>query len=353
VIDSGWLAHGPKNKEFEAMFAEFVGAKHAVAMNSCTSALHLAVECLGITGEVILPSFTWVASANAVVTGGGIPVFADIVEDTRCLDVNSVESMVGPHTEAIMVVHYGGQTADMTAIMALAEKHGLAIIEDSAETIGGTHSGTQAGAFGIGCFSFFPTKNITVGEGGMLTTSDDEIVTKVRRLVGHGVDKTTYEREREGKPWLRAASAVGYNFRLTNFQSAMGIIQMAKIHEMNEKRRKLAEMYRERLSDCSNIDLPQERPENTHVYQMYTILVKDAARRDALVCSLQRMKIGASVHFYPPVHRMKPYQARGSKCSDMTVTEKVCASIVTLPMYPGMSEEDVDYVSTAVQKFFK
>ena len=352
VIRSGWLAHGPKNKEFEHLFADYVGVKYAIAMNSCASALHLAVEALGIKGEVIVPSFTFVASANAIITGGAQPVFADIEEDTCNICPASIERMISSRAEAIMPVHFGGQTANMTRIMEIAEKQGLAIIEDSAETIGGTHHGKQAGSFGIGCFSFFPTKNMTIGEGGMLTTDDEELASKIRCLMGHGIDKTTFQREREGNPWIRAASRVGYNFRVTNFQAAMGIVQLKKLDEMNIKRQMLAEQYTVGLQDNENIILPKVCPENTHVYQMYTVQLRDPNCRSQLVETLKEQGIGASVHFSPAVHEMLPYEGDQYRQDDLRVTDKICSCIVTLPMYPGMVKEDTDYICEKLNAFF-
>jgi perosamine synthetase len=343
VIDSGWYAHGPKNHEFEEGFASYLGVKHAFSMNSCTSALHLAVEGLGITGEVILPSFTFVASANAVITGGARPVFADICDDTCNIDPASIERMISPETEAIMPVHFGGQSADMTAVMEIADKHKLLVIEDSAETIGGTHHGRLTGTFGVGCFSFYPTKNLTTGEGGMLTTNDDELARKVKALLAHGIDKSTYEREDQDKSWFRSASLIGYNFRMSNILAAIGVEQLKKLPEMNQKRREVAERLTAALSDIPGIIPPTEKPGNIHVYQMYTIRVNPEIRDD-FVRGLNERGIGASIHFYPPVHHMLPYLEGSFRKDDLSVTEKVIREIVTLPMYPQITDDDLGYM---------
>ncbi len=352
VLGTGWLTHGPKNKEFEEVFARYHGVAHAVSMNSCASALQIAIECQDVKGEVILPSFTWVASANAILKGGAVPVFADIQPDTCNIDPAAVEELITSRTEAIMPVHYAGQAADMTAIMNIAQRHGLAVIEDSAETIGGTHRGKPAGGFGMGCFSFFPTKNITTGEGGMLTTNDSELARKARCLIGHGIDNTTYEREISDRPWFRGASSIGYNFRMTNFQAAMGLAQFSKLDALNSRRRYLADTYNKCLSDLDQIRLPFERPDNKHVYQMYTIQVEDPDRRDNLVRHLRCSGIGASVHFAPVVHKMKPFDNRQFRCGNMTNTEAVASRIITLPIYPDMTVEDVEFVAEALYDFF-
>ena len=349
VIDSGWYAHGPKNHEFEEDFADLLGVKHAFSMNSCTSALHLAVEGLGITGEVILPSFTFVASANAVITGGARPVFADISYDTCNIDPASIDRLISSETEAIMPVHFGGQSADMTAIMDIAEQHNLRVIEDSAETIGGTHHGRMAGSFDVGCFSFYPTKNLTTGEGGMLTTNDDELAKKVKTLLGHGIDKTTYERENKEKSWFRSASRVGYNFRMSNILAAIGVEQLKKLPEMNLKRREISKKMTKALSEIPGVRTPIEKPENIHVYQMYIIRV-DPGLRDNFVHELNIRGIGASVHFFPPVHHMTPYKGSEIKKDDLKVTEKIIHEIVTLPMYPQMENDDVQYIVDSIRE---
>ena len=349
VIESGWYAHGPKNHEFEEGFADYLGVKHAFSMNSCTSALHLAVEGLGITGEVILPSFTFVASANAVITGGGRPVFADISYDTCNIDPDSIERMISADTEAIMPVHFGGQSADMTAIMGIAEKHHLQVIEDSAETIGGTHRGQLTGSFGVGCFSFYPTKNLTTGEGGMLTTNDDELAHKVKALLAHGIDKSTYEREDAEKAWYRSASRVGYNFRMSNILAAIGVEQLKKLERMNLMRREVADRLTAELAEISEITPPVERAENKHVYQMYTIRLADGLDRDAFVRDLNARGIGASIHFFPPVHHMAPYRDGEFRQDALPVTEKVIQEIVTLPMYPQMTEEELAFMIESIK----
>ena len=349
VIDSGWYAHGPKNHEFEEGFAEYLGVKHAFSMNSCTSALHLSVEGLGITGEVILPSFTFVASANAVITGGAKPVFADISYDTCNIDPASIERMISSQTEAIMPVHYGGQSADMTAIMEIAEKHKLVVIEDSAETIGGTHKGRLTGTFDTGCFSFYPTKNLTTGEGGMLTTNDDQLALKIKALLAHGIDKSTYEREDKDKAWYRSASRIGYNFRMSNILAAIGVEQLKKLPEMNRMRRNVASRLTEALAEIPEVEAPIERPENKHVYQMYTVRIKEGLDRDEFVRSLNKKGIGASIHFFPPVHHMTPYLGQDFRRDDLSVTEEVIREIITLPMYPQMTSDDLAYMVDSIR----
>ena len=348
IIKSGWLTHGPKNTEFEEEFAKYIGVKRAISMNSCTSALHIAIQALGIRGEVILPSFTFVASANAVITAGARPVFADIYYDTCNINPGDIEEKVTENTEAIMPVHYGGQSCEMDRIMEIANKHHLAVIEDSAETIGGEYKGQKVGSFAIGCFSFFPTKNITTGEGGMFTTNDDVLADKVKALIGHGISSTAFAREKSEKPWFRSASFAGYNFRMSNILAAIGVEQLKKLDEMNEKRRMHARYLNERLRDIDEIDLPVEDKCCKHVYQMYTIKVKNQYR-DNFVHQLRKKGIGASVHFDPPVHKQAYYMENGYGNVDLPVTEKVANSIVTLPMYPQLTQEELDTIISEIK----
>jgi perosamine synthetase len=349
VVRSGWLTHGPCNEELEAAFASYLGVRNAVSLNSCASALHLAILALGITGEIILPSFTFVASANAVVTAGAIPVYADIRYDDCTIDPAAIEAAVTPRTEGIMPVHYAGQACDMDAIMAIARRHGLAVIEDSAENIGGDYRGRKAGTFGVGCYSLYPTKNMTTGEGGMLVTDDDELAATVRTYSGHGVSSSTLARERAERPWLRAATRPGYNFRMSNVLAALGVGQLARIDDLNARRRAHAAWYAESMGGIAEIDLPVERPDRGHVWQMYTVKLR-GVDRSAFLAGLRARGIEATVHFDPPVHR-QPYYAQlldGAR-PELPVTDEVAESICTLPMFPSMTVEQRELVSDGVR----
>ncbi len=348
VLESGWLAHGPKNHELEKQFMALTGAPYAIAMNSCTSALQLAVEARGITGEVILPSFTFVASANAVVTAGATPVLVDIDPVTRCADPEAIAAAVGPQTEAVMVVHYGGQMADMEPIAKTCERHGLALIEDTAETIGSSYRGRPQGAFGDGCFSFFPTKNITTGEGGLLSTHDADVHRKARALIGHGIESTTLEREKAERPWLRAATYAGYNFRMSHLLATLGVEQMKRLDEFNAGRRRVAARYLDELAGIDGLELPAIADGRTHVWQMFTVIVREANRTE-LLKNLRSVGVGASVHFDPPVHLQPRYRDAKVGPGGLAHTEYVAEHIVTLPIDPGMSDADIDHVVAALR----
>lgn len=349
VLKSGWLTHGPKTTEFENMFADYLGVKNAVAMNSCTSALFLAILAHNIKGDVLVPSFTFVASANAIKTAGAKPVFVDINYHDCNVNPDLLEDYITPDTEALMVVHYAGQCCDMDKISAFVKKHNVVLIEDSAETIGGTFNARKSGSWGIGCYSFFPTKNITTGEGGMLTTNDDEVANKVRTLVNHGIDKSTYQRERDKKNWFRAATLFGFNFRLSNILAAIGVEQMKKLDEMNSLRRQHSSYLIEQLRDVEGIDLPFEKQNCKHVYQMFTIKVKKGCRDD-LVLRLKKHGIEASVHFDPPVH-LHPAYADYINCQ-LSITEKMAKTILTLPMFPGLTRSELDHIMSVIKEFY-
>lgn len=347
VLESGWMAHGPYNKKFEADFANYIGVKHAITMNSCTSALQLAVEANNITGEVILPSFTFVASANAIIKAGATPIFADIDKRTFNICPIEIENKITSKTEAIMPVHFAGQPCDMDKIEHIAKKHNLIIIEDSAETIGGKWSNKQAGSFAIGCFSFFPTKNFTTGEGGMLTTNDDKLAQKVKALVGHGITSSTYDRHEKELSWFRSASYAGYNFRMSNILAALGYHQLKKLDSLNINRRKIAEKYNNAFSEINEITIPYVESNAYHVYQMYVICLKQNINRNEFVKKLNEKDVGASVHFYPPVHLQYYYKDKHK--GSLSVTEDICQRCVTLPIYPQMNQEEIDYVINVVK----
>ena len=354
VLRSGWLAHGPKNAEFEKLFSEYTEVKHAIAMNSCTSALQVSIQALGLKGEIIVPSFTFVASANAIVTAGCTPRFADIDYGTCNVSPQAVEKAIGKKTVAIMPVHFAGQACAMDEIMEMAETHGLAVIEDSAEAIGAECSCKKTGSFGsAGCFSFYPTKNITTGEGGMLTTNNDGVAEKAKALKAHGIVSTAFERERKERPWLRQAEVAGYNFRLCDVLAAIGVAQMKKVDRMNDERRAIAKKYDRAFAGIDALDLPVEAEKCRHVYQMYTVKVGKQIDRQAFVGKLRESGVQASVHFDPPVHLQPYYRNAGWKKSELRVTESVAEKIVTLPIYAGMGREQSDCVVSAVENALK
>jgi perosamine synthetase len=341
VLASGWLVHGPEVTAFEREFAAFIGVRHAVTVNAGASALQLALQAAGAAGEVIVPSFTFAASANAILAARCVPVLVDVEEATGSLDPALVEACVTPRTVAIMPVHFAGQCCRMDEIAAVARRHGLLVVEDSAEAVGATCHGRMAGSFGVGCFSFFATKNMTTGEGGMVTTDDDGIAARVRALRGHGIAKDGAARERWPEAWQRVAALPGYNFRMTDFQAALGRVQLARLEAMNAARQAHAAALGRGLR-LDGIALPEERPGYRHVYQMYTVrLDPDRYDRGRFIHALRAAGVEASVHFDPPLHRQPCYAERGRTPLPLPVSERLAATIATLPMFPDLTQDEI------------
>ena len=349
AIRGGWLAHGEMNKKFEDDFCSYTSQKHAVSLNSCTSALDLALEVHDFPegSEVIIPSFTWVSTGNVVLMNNLVPKFADIEPDTFNISIESIKSLITEKTVAIIAVHFAGLPCDLEALDAICKENNLLLIEDSAECIGGSWNGTIAGSVGMGCFSFYPTKNITTCEGGMLVFSDSALEAKVRALSAHGISKSALDREVIRDAWYRHADIVGKNYRMPNPLAALGVVQLSKIDQLNKRRNEIATAYKETIA---NLDwcVPQALPDHAkHSYQMFTMITSDKNKRD-IIKALNSVGIQASSHFDPPVHKQTqfiPYI--GDSCLD--VTEKVSNSIITLPMSPTLTNEQVDYVCQNLQ----
>lgn len=350
VLKSGWLTHGPYNEEFERLFAEYIGVSYAQTINSCASALFIVLKALNITGEVIIPSFTFVATAHAVILAGATPVFADVDYQSGNITAQTIEPLITDKTEAIMPVHFAGQSCEMDDIMELCRKHKLALIEDSAEAIGATYKNQKTGSFDsglpshAGCFSFFPTKNMTTGEGGMITTNDKDLAHKIKILISHGIDKTAKTKFN----WQREAITAGYNLRMSGILAGLGIVQLKKVDALNNRRREHAKYLSANLKE--GILTPTETKDCEHVYQMYTIKVRPEIR-NAMVEELKNSGLGASVHFSPAVHQQDYY--KNYKHQGLPNTEKLAESIITLPMFPDLTKDDLDYIIEQTNKIAK
>lgn len=349
VLKTGWLTAGDRTVAFEAAVADYLGVAHGVACNSGTSALFLMLLAEGIKGEVVIPSFTFVATANAVSTAGAVPVFADVDPRERMLTAATIEAALTPRTEAVMVVHYAGQCADMDPIAALCERKGLRLLEDAAETLGGTVHGKRPGAWGTAALSFFPTKNLTTGEGGMVVTDDAAVARRARALLAHGIEKDLHERMKAARPWERIAVVPGYNLRLTNLAAAIGLVQLRRLDAMDDARRAAAVRYGEALAGLP-LELPVEFPGRRHVYQMYAPLVAPGIDRDALVADLVAEGIGASVHWEPACHEMPAFADRGTTDADLPVTADITSRVMSLPMFSRITPEQVDETAAALRK---
>ena len=332
AMASGALAQGPRVKEFEEAFAAFIGAQHAVATSSGTTALHLALLGYGIGegDEVITVPFTFIASANSVLYTGARPVFVDIDARDFTIDVGQVEAAITPRTKAIMPVSLYGQPADMPAIVDIAERHGLAVVEDACQAHGAGIRDRRSGTWGAGTFSFYPTKNMTTGEGGMLTTDDGELADRVRLLREHGM-KVRYHHD-----------VVGYNFRMTDLAASIGLAQLPKLAGYNERRRAIAARYD---AELRGVVTPSVRDGVTHVYHQYTIRVKS---RDDFAERLRERGVGSAIYYPIPVHRQKPFLALGYGNEALPVTDRLTDQVLSIPVHPSLSDDEVGAVIEAV-----
>ena len=348
VLRSGWLTMGAITSAFEKQFSEFVGTKHAIAVNNATAALHLACLALslGEGDEVILPSLTFVATANAILYTGAIPVFADLEsEDWLCISPHSIEEKINERTKAIMVMHYAGFACDMPVILNLAEKYNLVVIEDAAHAVGASLAGKALGTWGkFGCYSFFGNKNMTTAEGGMLVTNDDELAEKARLCRSHGMTTLTWDRHL-GHASSYDVVALGYNYRLDEIRSAIGIEQLKKLPEGNAKRERLVQRYREAfLHECPELGLAFSTERGVSSQHIFPILLPEGIERAAFRARLRKAGIQTSFH-YPPVHSFSIYRDHvKNTASSLRITELVASREVTLPLFPGMSQEQQDLV---------
>jgi dTDP-4-amino-4,6-dideoxygalactose transaminase len=353
VIHRRWLTMGDETRQFEEEFAAFTGARYAVAVTNCTAALHLAAVALdlGPGDEVILPSLTFVATANSMRYVGAMPVFADVCgEEDFGLDPADAAAKITPKTRAIVVMHYGGYPVDMPAILDLARRHDLAVIEDAAHAPGSQLNGRHLGTWGdIGCFSFFSNKNLATGEGGMLTTNDDMLAEKLRLLRSHGMTSLTWDRHK-GHAFGYDVVAPGYNYRLDEIRSALGQIQLQKLPAGNKKRSELNRLYEEQLSILSpELTLPYYRRQGTFAYHLRPVLLPPGIDRARFMAIMKEQGIQTSIH-YPPIHQFQYYRNMHPDITpSLNQTETIAAREVTLPLYPGMTSDDVETVSCAVR----
>ena len=346
VLKSRWISSGPRCEELENIFAEMLDAKYAVAVSSCTAALHLAVLCAGIRqgDEVILPSLTFVATANAVRYAGGIPVFCEITSKSNLtVDVNEVEKLVTPKTRAIIVMHYAGFACDMDSINLIAQKYNLRVIEDACHGPLSQYGSSKLGTLGdVGCFSFFSNKNISTGEGGMLVTNNKSFYEKARLLRSHGMTTMSYERAK-GHSTQYDVIDLGYNYRLDDIRAAIGIAQMKKLKPDIEKRNTLRQMYIKNLKTEEKLIIPFEDYNYISASYIFPVVLKngDSQKRDFIRNYLAAKGIQTSVH-YPPVHRFKIYQEYVT--GPLEKTEYVSDCEFTLPMYGALTEKQILYI---------
>lgn len=345
VIASGWLTQGPRVEEFERAFARRVGAPEAVATTSCTTALHLALHASGVGpgDEVIVPSLSFIATANAVWHCGATPVFADVDPLTYNLDPADVERRLTPRTKAVMPVHQVGLPADMDRFLALGERHGLAIVEDAACAIGALHRGRPIGSLGpLACFSFHPRKVITCGEGGMVAVHDPQVAERLRRLRQHAMDQSALARHAARDVVVEHYPERGWNTRMTDLQAAVGLRQLEVLDTVLAERRRLADRYSASLAGVPWIETPYEPPYAARTWQSYPVRVGAGAQLDAL--GLMRALLRDGIATRRGVMAIHLEQAYASPAVHLPHTEAAARDVVLLPLFPGLSDEAQDYV---------
>jgi perosamine synthetase len=357
ALRSGWVSQGPRVAEFERKFAEYVGASHAVAASSCTTALHLALVLAGVKpgDEVLCPSLSFIATANAIVYAGAIPVFVDIDKSTYNIDPNCIERAITPRTTAILVVHQIGLPAALSEISDIAARHGLQVVEDAACAIGSEYKGARIGTphSSMACFSFHPRKVLTTGEGGMITTSHEEVATRMRRLRQHGMSVSDLARHSASKTVVESYDEVGYNYRMTDLQAAIGLAQLQRLDGMLTDRRALAARYSARLSSLSWLVVPQTPLGCRHNFQSYMVrMLNDAPiNRDELMQELLDRGV-SSRRGIMAIHRELPYRSEDWDCR-LPITNLVTDTTVVLPLFSGMTEEEQDYVIESIEEISK
>ncbi|MGC9308483.1 MAG: DegT/DnrJ/EryC1/StrS family aminotransferase [Thermoplasmatota archaeon] len=339
VLDSGMIASGPKTKEFERAFADYVGTQHAVATTSGTTALHTGLLSLGVGSgdEIIVPSFSFIATANAVLFCGARPVFCDVDPDTFTIYISKIEDLITDKTKAIMPVHLYGQPADMKPLMEIAEKHELHVIGDACQAHGASYHGRMVGSFGdLECFSFYPTKNMTTGEGGMITTDSEAIAKLAYSLRNHGRTTT-------GGGY--AHDKVGYNYRMTDIAAAIGLHQLERLPGLNEQRTQNASYLTERLEEFDGIQTPVVLDDVEHVYHQYTLRCDNRA---SIIDHLEENDIGYGIYYPQPLHMYPHLQCFAH--ADLEQSEQLAEQVISLPVHPSLSQRDIEMVAATVSE---
>jgi len=355
VLESGWLTMGEATSEFEQKFAEFSGIRHAIAVCNGTAGLHLAHRVLGIAegDEVICPSLTFVAGANAIMYCGGRCVFADITsQEDLTISPEDIEAKITENTRAIQVMHYGGYPCDMEAIVEIARRHQLYIIEDCAHAPGSELNGIKCGGWGdVGVFSLFSNKNFTTGEGGVVVTNNDQLADKLRLMRSHGMTTLTVDRHK-GHAFSYDVIEEGYNYRFDEVRAALGLVQLSKLSSYNAKRKELTEAYHGYLEGIEQVKIPFVNHRGVSAYHIFPILVENSEVSTELMQFLKNNRIQSSIH-YRPIHLFSRYQKDfNTDTSSLGVTEDAASREVTLPLYPSMGLNEVGFVCETVKKFF-
>lgn len=350
VLQSGWLTSGPRVKEFEAAFRRFTGAAHALAVNSCTAALHLALAAVGVEegDEVLVPTMTFAASGEVVLYFKARPVLVDSSADAFHIDPQEIEKAITGRTRAIMPVHYAGYPCDMDPILEIARRHKLMVIEDAAHALPARYKGEMVGTLGdITCFSFYATKTITTGEGGMVTTENTEFAERMRILTLHGISRDAWKRYTAEGTWRYDILEAGFKYNLTDIQAALGLVQLRRAEDLRLRRAAIAERYNLELASIDAFLPPSEPNDESHAWHLYVTRINPAALRigrDQVIEELKARGIGTSVHFIP-LHLHSLYQKHlGYRSGQFPNAERHFDHAMSLPIYPGMTDEELDRV---------
>ena len=355
VLQSGWLTTGPKVREFEASFARYVGAAHAVAFSSCTAALHLALAAIDLKegDEAIIPTMTFASTGEVILYFKARPVLVDCKEDSFHIDPEAIERAITPRTRAIIPVHFAGAPCDMDAILPLARRNGIKVIEDAAHSLPARYKDRTIGTIGdMTCFSFYATKTLTTGEGGMITTENPEYAERLRILSLHGISKDAWKRYTAEGTWRYDILETGYKYNLTDLQAALGLAQLSKCDAMRDKRVTIAETYTRALDGLEDYKTPTIPAIGEHAWHLYVLQVNSSALRidrNRLIEELKARGIGTSVHFIP-LHLHTLYQHLGYRVGDFPNAEERFEGALSLPIYPAMTEQDTERVMDALRE---
>jgi dTDP-4-amino-4,6-dideoxygalactose transaminase len=357
ALESGWLSTGPRVKQFESAIQEYIGTNHSIALSSCTAGLHVALVASGIQpgDEVITSPFTFVSTVNVILHVGAKPIFVDIEPETFNMDVTKLEKHINARTKAIVPVHYAGQACDMDGIMELARKYNLLVIEDAAHGIGTKYKGQLLGSWAdrVTVFSFYATKTMTTGEGGLIATGIEEIAHRARILSLHGITHDAWKRYSSTGSWYYEVMAPGYKYNMTDIQAALGICQLKRLEDFIQRREEICQTYNNAFNSMPEIITPKVSPAARHARYIYPILVEEALlriNRAQFIEALKSENIGTSVHFIP-VH-LHPYykEAFGYERGNYPVAESVYDRLISLPLFPHMTAQDIQDTIEAVQR---
>lgn len=353
TLRSGWLTTGPKVRRFEQEFAAYVGARHAIAVSSCTAALHISLAALGVGpgDEVILPTLSFCAAANVVVQLGATPVIVD-VDPGFHISLDAVRRVITPRTKAILPLHYAGQPCSLHELLALAAEHGVSVIENAAHAVGAEYGGARIGSHSRAvCFSFYALKQMTTGEGGMVTTNDPELAARLHLLSVHGMSHDAWKRCSKSGSWYYEVLDLGFKYNMTDIQAALGIHQLRRLDGFVRRRQEIAALYDRAFADLPEVVVPPRLPGRSHTFHLYPIWLWDqqmCLTRSEFIEELRGRNIGASVHFIP-LHRHPFYRERfGWRPEQFPVAEHIYQGLLSLPLYPGMTDRDAADVVAAV-----